>query len=118
MVLAGHRTTKTRPFHDLDRLRPGDLIIFSSMLSQDGFPTVAIYSVTETLLVDPQDVWITYETGEPIVTLFACHPKGSARQRIVVRGALISTISLRGLTSSTQRITGLIAVAMKTGLRY
>lgn len=83
VVLAGHRTTKTRPFYYLNRLGPGDKILMG-----DGTSFPSIYTVTETLLVSPQDVWITYDTGEPIVTLFACHPRGSARQRIVVRGAL------------------------------
>ncbi len=97
VVLAGHRTTKTRPFFDLNRLEPGDLIIFSGMLSADSPPAIAVYSVTETLIVDSRAIWITYETGEAIVTLFACHPKGSVRQRIVVRGALVTTTTLRGL---------------------
>jgi LPXTG-site transpeptidase (sortase) family protein len=83
VVLAGHRTTKTRPFYYLNKLKPGDAIVMG-----DGTSFPAIYRVTETLIVDPQDVWITYDTGEPIVTLFACHPRGSARHRIVVRGAL------------------------------
>lgn len=87
VVLAGHRTTKTRPFYYLDRLEPGDAIVMG-----DGSSFPAVYRVTETFVVDPQDVWITYETGEPIVTLFACHPRGSARYRIVVRGALQTTL--------------------------
>jgi sortase A len=92
VVLAGHRTTKTRPFYKLDRLDPGDLIFFS-----DEATYVAIYRVTETMIIEPHDIWITYDTGEPIVTLFACHPKGSARQRIVVRGELVADMPLRGL---------------------
>ncbi len=92
VVLAGHRTTKTKPFHNLDRLDPGDLIFFSDRVSY-----LAIYRVTETLIVNPVDLWITYDTGEPIVTLFACHPKGSARKRIVVRGELVAKMPLRSL---------------------
>lgn len=83
VVLAGHRTTKTRPFYHLNRLKPGDAILMG-----DGSVFPAVYRVTETLIVNPEDVWITYETGDPIVTLFACHPRGSARHRIVVRGEL------------------------------
>ena len=83
VVLAGHRTTRTRPFYHLNRLEPGDAIVMG-----DGGSFPAIYRVTETLIVDPEDIWITYNTGDPIVTLFACHPRGSARHRIVVRGAL------------------------------
>lgn len=89
VVLAGHRTTKTKPFYDLDLLDPGDLIFLSDSVSY-----LAIYSVTETLIVNDVDLWITYETGEPIVTLFACHPKGSTRKRIVVRGDLVAEVPL------------------------
>lgn len=100
VVLAGHRTTKTRPFYRVDRLEKGDLIIFSG-LSSDGFPYAATYAVSEILIVEPKDVWITYETGEPIVTLFACHPKGSVRERIVIRGALVSATTLTNLVTFT-----------------
>lgn len=87
VVVAGHRTTKTRPFYYLNRLDPGDAIVMG-----DGTSFPAVYRVTETIIVDPDDIWVTYETGEPIVTLFACHPRGSARHRIVVRGALNTTL--------------------------
>lgn len=84
VVLAGHRTTYTAPFNQLDRLAPGDMMYFSTPSGVD-----AMYVVTETLIVDPTDIWITYETGESIATLFACHPKGSIRKRIVVRAHLV-----------------------------
>ena len=83
VVLAGHRTTYSAPFADLDRLTAGDLVFVSDPAG------TAIYEISGTFIVDPTDVWITYETGQPIVTLFACHPKGSARYRIVARGGLI-----------------------------
>ncbi len=84
-VLAGHRTTRTAPFLDLDRLRPGDLITVERL---DGPP--ALYRVSDTFIVEPEDVWITYEFGRPMLTMFACHPKGSARFRIVVQADLIA----------------------------
>ena len=84
MVLAGHRTTHGAPFGDLDKLERGDLILFEGQHGVD-----IMYSVTERLIVTPDAIWITYDTGEDIATLFACHPKGSARQRIVVRAKLV-----------------------------
>lgn len=107
VVVAGHRTTKTRPFYYLNRLEAGDTIVMS-----DGPSPPAVYLVTETLIVDPDDIWITYETGEPIVTLFACHPRGSARHRIVVRGSLLAglPVSLHP-TSAPARAMSLLAVA-------
>jgi len=84
-VLAGHRTTYSAPFSDLDRLRPGNLIFVS-----DGDGVEIMYRVTETFIVEPSEIWITYDVGDSsIATLFACHPKGSARQRIVVRSELV-----------------------------
>jgi LPXTG-site transpeptidase (sortase) family protein len=84
MVLAGHRTVKTAPFHDLDKLAPGDIVTVTGM---DG--RLAEYEVVETVIVTPSEMWIVDQTETPMLTMFACHPKGSARQRIVVRAELL-----------------------------
>lgn len=86
-VIAGHRSTFTRPFRDLDKLEPGDEIRFSSQAIGD-----AVYRVTESFVVEPTDVWIVNPTDEDIVTLFTCHPYGSERYRLVVRGALVPAV--------------------------
>jgi len=85
VVIAGHRVTKTRPFRHIDSLAPGDQIVFAV----DGVRSV--YEVYEHEVVTPDATWIVNQTAEPIVTLFACHPPGSARYRYVVRGKLVST---------------------------
>jgi sortase A len=85
VVLAGHRTTFSAPFHDLDRLDSGDLVYLTDA---GGFEVM--YKVAETMVVAPEDIWITYETTAPMVTMFACHPKGSARYRIVVRAEQVA----------------------------
>lgn len=85
VVLAGHRTTHTAPFLDLDRLATGDLVFMT-----DGTGFDVMYKVVETIVVEPEDIWITYDTGAPQLTMFACHPKGSARYRIVVRADLVA----------------------------
>ncbi|MGH8991439.1 MAG: sortase [Acidimicrobiia bacterium] len=82
-VFAGHRVTHTRPFLDIDLLEPGDQITFRT---NEG---TAIYEVTEHQIVTPDATWIAEPTAEATVTLFACHPKRSAKQRYVVRGKLI-----------------------------
>lgn len=84
-VFAGHRTTKSRPFRRLDELKPGDDIIFKM---DNGTFT---YKVTGTKIVTPKDVHIVNPTPDATVTLFACHPPGSARQRIVVLGSFVSS---------------------------
>lgn len=85
MVLAGHRTTKTRPFENIDRLEEGDLIYMTGSDGQE-----IMYKVSDTFIVDPNDLWITYDKPEPSLTMFACHPKGSARFRIVVQADLVA----------------------------
>ena len=37
------------------------------------------------LIVDPTDVWVLDDYGDNRITLMACHPKYSARQRIVAQ---------------------------------
>lgn len=87
-VFAGHRVTHSHPFRDLDLLQPGDSIIFAM---NDG--GVYEYAVTEQLVVSPKDLWIVDQAPGHTLTLFACHPKGSARQRIVIRAELVSPVS-------------------------
>jgi sortase A len=78
VVVAGHRTTHTQPFHDLDRLAPGDPLVFRM---SDG--SVWTYELTSTEIVGPDAMHIVDQAPEHTATLFACHPKGSATQRIV-----------------------------------
>lgn len=84
-VFPGHRTTYSHPFGDLDKLAPGDEVIFDM---PDGN---YVYHVRETLIVAPTDLWVVDQTDTPTFTLVACHPKGSARQRIVVKGDLVAS---------------------------
>lgn len=86
-VFAGHRTTRTKPFRNLDQLAPGDEIIF------DVGGVRSVYAVTGTEIVPPSALQIVNPTPTPTVTLFACHPPGSARFRIVVRAALVTAES-------------------------
>lgn len=88
VVVAGHRVTHTRPFLDIDHLVPGDLIVFHLA------GTTTTYRVTGHQIVGPDGVSIA-DPDFPYrkVTLLACHPKGSAAQRYVVRGELIPATS-------------------------
>ena len=84
-VFAGHRVTHTHPFENLDQLAPGDKVIFTM---PNG---VFTYAVTGTTIVAPDEISIVYPTRSPTMTLFACHPKHSAAERIVVKGKLVSS---------------------------
>lgn len=81
-VIAGHRVTHSKPFRRINELAPGDDIFFTV----NGVRSH--YKVTGQEIVAPTRVDIVNPTADPIATLFACHPPGSARQRIVVRAAL------------------------------
>ena len=80
-VFAGHRVTHSHPFRRLHELVPGDEIIFRTELGE------FTYQMTKQEIVYPDDTWIVDPTDDATITLFACHPPGSARQRIVVRGS-------------------------------
>ncbi len=85
MVVAGHRVTHGRPFRNLDRLVPGDQIVVTAKGVR------AAYRVASTFIVTPDRTDIANPTPTPTLTLFACHPPGSARQRIVVRADLVGS---------------------------
>ncbi len=77
-VLSGHRTTYGRPFFDLDLLKAGDVIEVESAVG------VSTYTVRESQIVTPFDVWVTDARDGGWLTLTTCHPKFSARERLVV----------------------------------
>lgn len=79
VVVMGHRVTKTRPFRYIDTMVPGDEVFFEV----DGVRTR--YVMTHYEIVTPDRTDIAAQTAEPIATLFACHPPGSAKYRYVVR---------------------------------
>lgn len=89
--VAGHRTTYSAPFHNIDDLVPGDEIFFETI--QGSFT----YEVRDTVIVDPLDTSVIQPrnptpdnpAGENVVTLTACHPKYSAAERIIVTAELV-----------------------------
>jgi sortase A len=82
-VFAGHRVTHSHPFRNVDKLVPGDEIIFAM---PDGTYT---YKMTKQEIVKPTDTWIVNPTPTATLTLFGCHPPGSATKRIVIRGEFV-----------------------------
>lgn len=77
-VLSGHRTTYGRPFYDLDALGEGDQIMVETVLGRH------VYVVRESIIVVPTDVWVTEVRPGAWLTLTTCHPRFSAKQRLVV----------------------------------
>ncbi len=78
VVVAAHRTSHGAAFRNIDQLVPGDVVEFETTAG------VIEYTVTGTQIVQPDAIWIVNPTDTPTATLFACHPPGSTRQRIVV----------------------------------
>jgi len=82
VFIAGHRTTYGAPFGRIDELRNGDKII---LVTAEGRH---VYTVYEQRIVEPDDLSVLGQEGEPRVTLMACHPRFSASKRILVIGRL------------------------------
>ncbi len=78
VVIAGHRVSHDKPFRHLDQLVAGDDVILTTAAGR------FVYKVTGTEIVGPEALWIVDQTPDYTATLFACHPPGSTRQRIVV----------------------------------
>ena len=90
VVVSGHRTTYGAPFQRLDELVGGSLVVLET---RDGWFT---YTVQDKTIVAPTATEVTLPVpGDPtakpvdrLLTLTTCHPKYSAKQRLIVRAEL------------------------------
>jgi sortase A len=82
--IAGHRTTYGQPFHNIDKIGPGDEIIVTYITGARF-----VYEYRETQIVSPDRVDVIESTDDNRLTLTACHPKFSAAERIIVTSALV-----------------------------
>lgn len=84
VAIAGHRTTYGRPFHKVDRLRPGDQIILTTPVGR------FVYEVAKNpWITTPNDWSVVAPSDDALLTLTSCNPLGSARERIIVRAKLV-----------------------------
>jgi sortase A len=83
--IAGHRTTYGRPFHNVDQLQVGDEITLETPIG------TCTYEVNQAPFpVTPTTLEVVANTPEEAtLTLTTCHPKGSARQRLIVKATLV-----------------------------
>ncbi len=108
--IAGHRTTYGAPFNRIDELVPGDEIlvatvqgnhIYRVMAAGDAYSVEKIGGLTDFrvpegdeglghIIVGPEATWVLGDFGDNRITLTACHPKYSARERIIVTAELVS----------------------------
>jgi LPXTG-site transpeptidase (sortase) family protein len=89
--VSGHRTTYGAPFYRLNELAKGDTI---TVVTREAIYT---YTVTRTAIVRPTDTQVLDNVNGPdgkpeaTITLTTCHPRYSARQRLIVFGDLTDT---------------------------
>jgi sortase A len=84
-VISGHRTTYGAPFWRLDELGSGDQI---DIVTLSGLHE---YRVTEVKVVKPTDLLVTAPTPDQFrLTLTTCHPRLSARQRLIVVAQMVA----------------------------
>ena len=76
--IAAHRTMYGHAFHDLNKLKPGDVIRTGTSAC------TAVYRVVRIHVVDDSEVSVADPTRDDRLTLTTCHPIGSAAQRLVV----------------------------------
>ena len=78
VYVAGHRTTFSAPFADIDDLRRGDRVFL-----EVPYGTFE-YRVTGRRIVRADAVWVLRSPGHEVVALQACHPRFFASHRYVV----------------------------------
>jgi LPXTG-site transpeptidase (sortase) family protein len=83
VVVAGHRTTYSRPFYRLNELAAGDQVVFTTYAGR------FVYEVRAVIVVPENWIDIAAQSYAHTATLFACHPPGSARERIVAKLRLL-----------------------------
>ncbi len=99
-VISGHRTTYGAPFYDLDLLKPGDVIEIDTAIGAH------VYTVRETVIVLPTDVWVTEPRPGAWITLTTCNPKLSARERLIVFAEMTAGPNLEYVEFISSRLPG------------
>jgi sortase A len=85
--IAGHRTTFGRPFNRLDELKTGDEVILETPFKVFHYRVLpAFEGHANPWPVSPKNASVIANVkGRSLLTLTTCHPKGSARQRLILR---------------------------------
>jgi sortase A len=80
VAIAGHRTTYGKPFSSLEVLKEGDVIILETPIGVCTYKMVGKAKV-----IRPTDTGVVANTPDKN------HPKGTAKQRLVVQALMVST---------------------------
>jgi sortase A len=86
VAIAGHRTTYGKPFANVDQLKAGDTITLTTPIGECTYEVAR-----DPFVIQPNDFSVVANTpGKHTLTLTACHPKGSASHRIVIKAREIT----------------------------
>ncbi len=104
MSIAGHRTTYGKPFANIDQLRPGDTITLETPVGGCDYevekapaPFRSPASMAAAWVVAPNDLRvIDQDPAKAELTLTTCHPKGSAKERLIIRARKVGNKAASG----------------------
>jgi sortase A len=95
VAIAGHRTTYGRPLNRMDELGPGDVVELETPFAIHTYRAVEPFDGHgNPWVVKPTDYDVIAQGAGSALTLTTCHPKGSAKQRLIMRFQLIDTRQL------------------------
>jgi sortase A len=106
-AVSGHRTTYGRPFHNIDLLQKGDIIVVETKTSY------LVYAVDRHVIVTPDHLEVVapvpqhlgVKPTEAWLTMTSCHPKFSATERYIVFAKLARSIPrANGLPTSLMAV--------------
>ena len=85
-AIAGHRTTYSKPFANLQDLEKGDEIVVTTPVGRCVYEVIG-----EPWITTPDDFRVLQPVRGSVLTLTTCDPPGSAEQRLIVRAELVSS---------------------------
>lgn len=92
VAIAGHRTMNGKAFGDLDKLRPGDRVELVTPLAKHVYEVTAPFDGHPNPWVTTANDWsVVNQSDGRWLTLTTCHPRGSSKQRLIARAALVAT---------------------------
>jgi len=98
MSIAGHRTTYGKPFANIDQLKPGDTITLETPIGRCDYevekapaPFRSPAGFRAAWIVAPNDLRvIDNDPSKAELTLTTCHPRGSAKERLIIRARKVA----------------------------
>ncbi len=100
--IAGHRTTYGRPLNRMDELREGDVVELETPFAVHTYRALGPFDGhANPWVVSPMQYDVVGQDVQgSFLTLTTCHPKGSARQRLIMRFELVDSRPVERLAAS------------------